>query len=487
MTRTEPLASQWGFDEADPTLSEPPPPAADGGQADARRWFSHQPNVTGRGILAGYSLRFWMLVIGLGILTGAGAALLMALLKTVEKLSYGYRHGSFLEGVSAAPGWRHVLVLGLAALVVALGVVVLGRLPSSGGSEVSEALWLRGSRLALRSSLARGVVSIVSVGMGVSLGREAAPQLTGAAIASKLGDWAQLPAWQRRLLLASGAGAGFAAVYNVPLGGALFALEVLLGSVALPLALPALATSVIATAVAWTTLGTRPTYQIPSYPLHASQVGFALALGPVAGLAAIVWARAIARITRMRPGGRARLWVPLVVFLPLGAVSIAYPQLLGNGKGIVQLAAVGRMSVGLMAVLLVLKPIATGACLGSGSPGGLFTPTLTVGALLAGVCGALWGHIWPGPPPGSYVVIGGGAFLAASMQGPLSGLVLVLELTRHADTLIAPTLMTVVIATVIARRFGAPSIYSARLGHEPAPTATEPLGRPAAQPPPPMR
>jgi CIC family chloride channel protein len=441
-------------------------PGADHGPENARRWFSHQPNVTGRGIVASYSWRFWALVVGLGIFTGIAASLLMAILKGVETTSYGYSHGSFLDGVSAAPGWRHVLVLGLAALVVAGGVIVLGRLPSSGGSEISEALWVRGSRLAFRASIARAIVSITSVAMGVSLGREAAPQLTGAAIASKLSDWAGLPTWQRRLLLASGAGAGFAAVYNVPLGGALFAMEVLLGSVALPLVLPALATSVIATAVGWITLGTRSTYHIPSYPLHASQVAFAVVLGPVVGLAAIGWARAIATINRMRPRGRGRLFTPLIVFLALGLISIPYPQLLGNGKDIVQLAAVGKLSVGLMAVLLVLKPIATGACLGSGSPGGLFTPTLTLGALLAGVCGALWTHLWPGSLPGSYVVIGGGAFIAATMQGPLSGVVLVLELTRHADTLMAPTLITVIIATAIARKFGAPSIYSARIKHD---------------------
>jgi CIC family chloride channel protein len=457
----------------DPALGpdDAAPPGGEDRSGGAERWFSHQPNVTGRGILASYSWRFWALVVGLGIGTGIAASLLMAILKAVETTSYGYSHGSFLDGVSAAPGWRHVLVLGLAALVVAAGVIVLGRLPSSGGSEISEALWVRGSRLAFRASIARSIVSIVSVAMGVSLGREAAPQLTGAAIASKFSDWAGLPTWQRRLLLASGAGAGFAAVYNVPLGGALFALEVLLGSVALPLVLPALATSVIATAVGWITLGTRSTYHIPSYPLQASQVAFAVALGPIVGLAAIGWARAIAWINRLRPRGRGRLVAPLVVFLALGLISIPYPQLLGNGKDIVQLAAVGKLSVGLMAVLLVLKPLATASCLGSGSPGGLFTPTLTLGALLAGVCGALWTHLWPGTLPGSYVVIGGGAFIAATMQGPLSGLVLVLELTRHADTLMAPTLITVIIATVIARRLGAHSIYSARIRHDPKPSS----------------
>src|SRR5579872_2716585 len=106
------------------------------------------------------------------------------------------------------------------------------RRPAGGGREVSEALWLRRGRLGFVPSLARGALSIVTVGMGVSLGREAGPQLAGAATASRLADWADLPLWQRRLLVAAGAGSGFAAVYNVPLGGTLLALEVMLGSLA---------------------------------------------------------------------------------------------------------------------------------------------------------------------------------------------------------------------------------------------------------------
>lgn len=429
----------------------------------ARRWYSHQPNVTGRGIVAGYSARFWTLVVAVGVATGVGASALMGLLRLTEHLAYGYRSGPFLDGVQAAASGRRVIVLLAAALLVGGGAWVLHRLPTSGGTEVSEALWLRGGRLSLLPSIARGALSIVTVGMGVSLGREAAPQLTGAALASRLSDWAQLPTWQRRLLVASGAGAGFAAVYNVPLGGALFALEVLLGTVALPLVLPALAVSVIATAIAWITLGTAPTYHMPVYGLHPAQLVWALLVGPVIGCAAVAWVKLIERADALRPRGWGRLAAPLVVFGILGLVSIRYPQLLGNGKGIVQLAVLGGLSLGLSAVLLILKPIATAACLGAGAPGGLFTPTLTIGVLLAGVLSGAWSHIWPHTVPASYVLIGGGAFLAAAMQGPLSGVVLVLELTQHFDALMAPALLAVCEATVIARRLGAPSIYSARL------------------------
>ena len=433
----------------------------------SRNWFSPQPNVTGRGIVASYDARFWGIVVILGVVTGVGAIALVALLHLVEHLAYGYRSGPFLDGVAAAAGWRHVVALVVAALIVCVGLILLQRLPTSGGTEVSEALWLRGAKLDWIPSVARGVLSIITVGLGVSLGREGAPQLVGAATASRLCDWTGLPIWQRRLLVASGAGAGFAAIYNVPLGGSLFALEVLLGTVALPLVLPALATSVIATSVAWITLGTGPTYRLPAYALHPTQMVWALLVGPLIGVVAVLWVRLVRRAGAMRPRRWGRFAAPLIAFTILGLVSIQYPQLLGNGKGVVQLAAVGGLSLGLLFVLLVLKPLATLACLGAGSPGGLFTPSLTVGVLLAGVLGTLWNHIWPGGTIGSYAVIGGGAFLAASMQGPLSGVVLVLELTRNFDSLMAPTLVAVIEATVIARRLGAPSIYSARLAPDP--------------------
>jgi CIC family chloride channel protein len=446
-----------------------------------RRWYSEQPNVTGRGIVAGYSLKFWTMVVALGILTGAGASGLMALLHLVAHLAYGYDHGSFLAGVSRAAGWRHFVALGIAAAVLAAAAPLLGRLTSrGGGTDVSEALWLRGARLDLAPSIARALLSVITVGLGSSLGREGAPQTFGAAAASRLSDWAQVPIWQRRLLVACGAGAGFAAVYNVPLGGAVFALEVLLGSLAMPLVLPAFATSVIATAVAWATLGTAPAYRLPHYALHPAQMVWAALAGPIIGVVAVAWVRIVRSASRHRPTGSARLLAPAAAFMLLAALSLEYPQLLGNGRGIVQLGALGELSLGLMAVLFVLKPLVTAACLGSGAPGGLFTPTFTLGVLLAGILGIVWNHLWPGAPLGSYAVIGGGAFLAAAMQGPLAGVVLVLELTRNFDALMAPLLLAVTEATVIARRLGAPSIYSARLrpdpdGLGPAPVAADAL------------
>ena len=419
----------------------------------------------GRGIVASYGVRFWVLVVLIGLGAGLGGAALIELLRAVQHLAWSYHSGDFLSAVQRTSSRRRVLVLLVGGVVAGAGTMLIAR---GDVGEVSEAIWLRRARVPFWASLARAVHSIVIVALGASLGREAAPQQAGAAVASALSEWARLPEWQRRLLVACGAGAGMAAVYNVPLGGALFALEVLLGTLTLPLVLPALATSAIATAIAWIALPTAPTYTIPSYPVSGSQIVWAVIVGPIAGLAAIAWIRLIARAHAVRPSGWLRLAAPIVVFTALGAIAVAYPQLLGNGKPVVQLALVARLSVALLAVLLVLKPLVTAACLGSGAPGGLFTPTLAYGVLLGGLLGQGWSQIWPGAPLGSYAIIGGAAVLGASMQGPLAAVVLLLELTHHADALAVPILLAVVEATVLARVLGAPSIYSARLS-SPAP------------------
>ena len=135
--------------------------------ARSRRWHSHQPNVPGRGIVASYSARFWAIAVGLGVLTGAAASALMGLLHVAEHLAYGYNSGSYLVAVQSTSDGRRVIAMLVAALIVAGGAAILHRLPTSGGAEVSEALWLHNGRMSLLPSLARAVLSIVTVGLGV--------------------------------------------------------------------------------------------------------------------------------------------------------------------------------------------------------------------------------------------------------------------------------------------------------------------------------
>ena len=443
-----------------------------------RRFASPQPNVPGRGIVASYSPSFWAIAVAIGLISGLAGAALIELLRGVEHLVWSFDHGSFLIAVMNVSALHIVLVLLGAGVITGIGALVLRRLPGLGGGEVSEAMWLRDAHLSLVQSVSRGVLSIVVVAMGASLGREAAPQLTGAAAASRLCEAAAMPSWQRRLLVACGAGAGMAAVYNVPLGGALFALEVLLGTVTLPLVLPALLTSALATLVAWVAVPNHAVYEVPGFRVSAPLVAFSILVGPLAGLLAVGWVGLVARAHRLRPTGWRRVVAPVIVLTALGAVAIKYPQLLGNGQDTVALATVGALSVSLLAALVVLKPLATVACLGSGAPGGLFTPTLTFGVLFGGLLGHAWGGLWPGAAAGAYALVGGAAVLAASMQGPLAAVVLILELAHRSDTLVVPLLLAVAGATVVARILGAPSVYSARLG------ATSEAAKPSGEGPP---
>lgn len=389
----------------------------------------------------------------------------MRLLRWVQQLAWEREAGDFLQAVErASSAHRFTVVMGAGILVVATRWLL--RLKGSGhGGELAAAIWFRAGYLSAPRTLLNGVSSIVIVGLGASLGREAAPKQIGALFAGLLALWAGLSPPQRRLLAACGAGAGIGAVYNVPFGGALFALEVLLGTLSFSLVTPAIAMSLIATTCAWALLPDQPTYHVPSYAMTPQLLVWAAIAGPILGVSAALYVKAICWADARKPGGWLMFVAPLAVFAALGSASIWFPQLLGNGKDIVQLAFTGSTPLLLALCLAALKPLATAACLGSGAPGGLFTPTLTVGALLGVAGGQAWAMVWPGGPSeaGAYALIGAGAFLAASMQGPVSALVLLLELTRRLDSTMVALMLAMAGAMLVARNLEDRSIYSGRI------------------------
>ncbi|MGQ0444992.1 MAG: chloride channel protein [Beijerinckiaceae bacterium] len=411
------------------------------------------------------AVRFWLAVLLTGVATGISAAALMRLLEVVQHLAWP-GPGTLLDAAARAGAWRHILVLLGAGAITGAGQIVLGRLSTSNAIDITAAIWFSAGRLQRLRTLGSAVLSIVIVGMGASLGREGAPKQAGAVIADALSDRGRLSDEQRRLLVACGAGAGMAAAYGVPLGGALFALEVLRGVLSLRLVLPALMASLIATTVSWLVLPNAPTYPIADYPGSTSMVIWALLAGPVAGLVSVGFVRVIAWANRNKPTGWRRLLAPALALGLLGLVSIWFPQLLGNGKDIAELLFTDQIPFALLLALLALKPAATVLCLGSGVPGGLFTPTLATGALLGGALGHAWSWFAPGVPSGAFAVVGAAAVLAATTQGPISAVVLMMELTGHARSLIVPLMLAVVVATLVSRTIEPRSIYEARLTDE---------------------
>ncbi len=426
------------------------------------RGAMEQPNVTHDGEAA-LSARFWVAVAVTGVATGLFGDLMMMILFWFQHTA-NYHTGSFESAVENVSGLRRVVVLLIAGAVGGVAWYVLRRYTKGECSEVDEAVWNGSGKLSLRRSLGTSVISEVVIGMGASLGREAAPKLMGGASASVLAGWVGLSPAQRRLLVACGAGAGLGAVYNVPLGGALFTAEVLVGSIALPTILPALACSWIATATAWLYLPTSATYiDIPAFHSDTRLIVWALLLGPVVGVFAAGYIRLLGWVSHHRVSGRKALAAPLVAFAVLGAIGLGYPQLFGNGKNMAHDVFLGGGGVGLLLALFILKPLVTALCLGSGASGGLFTPVMSTGAVLGGALGLLWSYAWPGSPVGAYAMIGAAAMIGASMQAPLAALALVLELTHSGFQLMVPMMVATVTATAITRYLDGYSIYSARL------------------------
>jgi H+/Cl- antiporter ClcA len=407
--------------------------------------------------------RFWLAVLLTGCLTGLGAGVLTLLLRGALYLSWGvFDPALLISAVHAAPAWRPVVLLFGAGVLTVGGRALLKRI-TTGGIDLTAAIWFEAGRMPLLRTAASAALSEIIVGMGASLGREGGPKQFGAVAANLFANIHALPDEQRRLLVAIGAGAGMAAVYNVPIGGALFALEVLRGALSLRLALPALAASVTATATATVFMTRAPVYIEPS-PAHGAQllIGAALA-APILGLASVALVRAIAWADRGRPGFLRGVPGTLLIFSSVGAIAIWRPEVLGNGQNITQSLFVSPVGGWEVFALLLLRPLCTVFCFATGAPGGLFTPSLAVGALVGAGLAAMGSFAVSGIDVGDFAFLGAGAMLAATTQGPISALVLLIELTGHVEDFALPTIVAVVGATLTSRAIEWRSIYEARL------------------------
>ena len=443
-----------------------------------------QPNVTGDGDTP-LNPRFWLMVVITGVAAGLLGALMMFILFSVEHLAFGVNGNSsgFTQAVTEAGTWHRVLPLLIAALVGGPAWYLLRRFTPGQKSEVDQAIWSGDGHLSPVRSLGTSVISEVVIGLGASIGRESAPKLMGGVAGSILAEWCRLSPAQQRLLVACGGGAGFACVYNVPLGGALFTAEILIGSVALPVILPALVCSGTATAVAWIYLPQHASYtDIPSYPFAPRLLVWALLAGPVIGGFAAGYIRVIGWVSYHQARGVRSIGAMAVAFAILAALALRYPQLYGNGKGMAHEAFLGVGGLALFGALSLLKPFVTALCLGSGASGGLFTPVMSTGAVAGGFLGLAWSLLWPGSPAGAYAMIGAAAMIGAGMQAPLAALALVLELTHSGFGLMVPMAIATAIATAVTRWIDGYSIYSARLSAPPATQGGSPGDAPADRP-----
>lgn len=314
-----------------------------------------------------------------------------------------------------------------------------------------------------RSSLVKCSSALFSIASGASIGREGPLVQLSAMLASLLGRMRRWPTTRLRLLAACGASAGIASAYNAPIAGALFVAEILLGSVAMETFGPLVFSSVVATLTVRGILGSDPLYKIPAFGLHSAwEFVPCFILGLLSGTIA-AW---FLRFLRLSEGAFSKLRVPLFLKLGfggliVGALAVYEPAVCGNGYSVVKAILGGDWIWQTLLMILTFKILATGATFGSGAVGGVFTPTLSVGASIGYVFGTAVALALPGLPISinSYALVGMGSFLAATTRAPIMAIMMVFELTLDYE-IILPLMLASVVAYYIAMSLEKRSLYS---------------------------
>jgi len=381
---------------------------------------------------------------------------------------YGYRAPDVLTAFERLPWYTRVVVptigAGLAGFAGAIGAKLKG---GHGVGEVMEAVALGKGRISLRLTLLKAFGSWLAIVSGGSVGREGPLIQFGGGLGGTLGHVFQLRERQIRALIAAGAGAGFAAAYNTPIAAVLFVVEVVTGVIALDLVLPVIMAVPIATALTRLAIGGGPIYGQRTFSMRSNtELALYAALGLLAGVTGPLFMILLkrgealfAKLSSHRPA-RAALGGALV-----GALAIPLPQVLGNGYETINLILGQELRLGLLLVLFFAKAIATTASVSSGSPGGVFTPSLLLGAALGGVVGHLVVRFGPTGGTGAiaaYALVGMAAVVAATTHAPLMATVLVFELSGDY-AIVLPLLTACAIATVLSRRVHRESIYTEEL------------------------
>jgi CIC family chloride channel protein len=379
-----------------------------------------------------------------------------------------YRSKDVLSAFEKLPWFLRLVIPALGGAGAGAVSLLTSRLKGGQGvGDVMEAVVLGRTRISLGRAASKAVGSWFAIVSGGSIGREGPIIQFGGGLGGVAGRLFRLRLDHTRALVAAGTAAGFAAAYNTPLAAVLFVVEIVTGVVALETILPAIVATPIATALTRLVIGGGPIYGQRSFATNSELdlLGYA-ALGLAAGFVGPAFMEMLDR------GGalfaRLRWPKPLCAALGglvVGAIAIELPQVTGNGYEAINLILSGKVGAALVVVLLVAKAVATTASVSSGSPGGVFTPSLFLGAALGGGVGhaiSLFGS--PGSPAtvGAYALVGMAALIAATTHAPLLGAVMVFELSQDY-AIVLPLLIATATATLVSRRIHPNSIYMEEL------------------------
>ena len=407
-----------------------------------------------------------VVAIGIGCLGGVGAVGFRLLIKLVQRSAWGgWEYG--LDLVGSHPWWWVLLIPAIGGLIV--GPLVYFFAPEAKGHgvpEVMEAVALHSGAIRPRIVVVKSLASGITIGTGGSVGREGPIVQIGSALGSTIGQWLRVSGSRLRTLAACGAAAGIAATFNAPIAGALFAVEIILGDFGVSQFSPIVISSVMATVVSRHFLGDFPAFEVPP---HEMVSGWELIVYGILGVAAAGVALAFIKLVYGVEDFFERLpvapWMlPAVGGLLVGGLAIAYPEILGVGYEATNAALWGRLSLGMLAVLIPMKLLATSVTLGSGGSGGIFAPSLFLGAMTGGLVGSLANLWFPAitGSQGAYALVGMGAVVAGATHAPITAILIIFELTADYK-LILPLMAACIVSTLITTRTMRGSMYTTKL------------------------
>nr|WP_240393857.1 chloride channel protein [Corynebacterium lactis] len=375
-------------------------------------------------------LRLCIYTLVIGIATGLVAAGLALTMHGVEWLVYGQHEGDVAVVTDGTTGMQRFVGITLAGLVAGPAWAALRRLATP--IESVEA-GMNGHVMPVWATTANVLLQMATVAAGASMGRENAPREAGAMMASQLSAKLGLDPLTRRILVAAAAGAGLGAIYHIPLAGAIFSLEILLGSLSITAVMVVLACSAVATVTSGIVVGNSPLYNPIGLSEGWGNLGAALLLGVLCGAAGYAFRYASSRASEKAPTGWHGAWAIPLAFAAVGVASLWLPEILGNGRIAASMVLLDRPLLGFAVVLLVAKTIAVLITFRSGAVGGVLTPGFALGALSGFIVGCLVQPFMPAIPLSDYALLGAASFLSASMAAPFFALIVTVEFTGQSS------------------------------------------------------
>jgi CIC family chloride channel protein len=406
-----------------------------------------------------------------GIIAGLGAVVFRWLIGEFQLL--------FFEGgasVLGALGDYYVILLPAAGGLLVGLLVYYGAREAKGHGvpEVMEAFTIKGGRIRPRVAAVKSLASSICIGSGGSVGREGPIVQIGSSFGSAIGQWLRLPEdWLRTLVLCGAAG-GISATFNAPIGGVLFALEVIQRRIVVRNLAPVVISSVVANIIALKFLGEHPSFTIAPYSVvtYWEMIPYLL-LGALCAFAAMGFIRLLYKCEDIFNAFNIPDYLkPAVGGIMMGLIGLYSHDLFGVGYGdtcwvshmSVDQALAGEIGFTALFTMAALKIIATSLTIGSGGSGGVFAPSLFIGSMLGGGFGVLVHHLFPAitATSGAYALVGMGALFAGAAAAPMTSIIMLFEMTRDY-TLILPLMLAVVTSTFITRHFARESIYTLKL------------------------